>query len=203
MTPDGRPSEEELVRRFREGDDSALQLLLERNADTLQDSVLKRMPAYLKRRLAVSDVIQETHIAVLGSRREFEFRGNGSFRNWLLTIADNKIRNAIQAHLRAAKRSARREVSRDQRPDTGLVAGRDATPSEVAMGAELAHLARDALRTLPPDYRRVLELSGQHTTLKEVAARMGRSHAAVRQLYGRALARYGAILDGLRGVDRE
>ena len=52
-------------------------------------------------------------------------------------------------------------------------------------------------------YRRVLEFSGQHTTLKEVAARMGRSHAAVRQLYGRALARYGAILDELRGVDRE
>ena len=56
------------------------------------------------------------------------------------------------------------------------------------------------MRALPDDYRNVLRMALEDgLTLKEAARRMGRSHEAVKKLYGRALARLARELKDLRG----
>ena len=56
------PSDEELAARFRGGDGDALRLLLERHGAAIEARVAVRLPHYLRRRLAVSDILQETRI---------------------------------------------------------------------------------------------------------------------------------------------
>ena len=62
--------------------------------------------------------------------------------------------------------------------------------------AETAERIRRALARLRPDDREVLRLAREEGfTLLEVAKRMGRTHAAARKLYSRALARLAELYD--------
>ena len=187
-----------LVVKFRGGDQEAFRTLLEQHQEALTARIRCCLPRSLHRKVAVSDVLQESCIVAFQRRGDFEDRGPLSFRNWLLGIVEYKAQEAIRRHERTGKRSARREVSRTGRPATGALAGRVPTPSQLAIGAELEDLARQAFEGLSPDYQEILRLAREeHLSLKEAAARMRRSHAATRQLYGRALCRYREIFKHL------
>ena len=130
---------------------------------------------------------------------DFEDRGEGSFRRWLLGIAEMKARRAVQHH-NAAMRAAVREVTHGQRPSTAQFPGRLPSPSETAIGIELKELARRAMESLPPDYREVLRLTREEKlTLREAAERMARSREATKKLYARALAKVTAEFERLQG----
>lgn len=189
-----------LIERFREGDEEALRLLLRRHKAELSARIRRCLPRGLDRKVAVSDILQESVFLAHERRSDLEDRGDDAFRNWMLGIVERKAREAIRHHNHTAKRSARREVTKAERPDTRAFAGRGPSPSEVAIGAELEQIARQALARLPPDQREVLRLSREeHLSLKEAAERMGRTHAAVRQLYGRALRRFRELFESLKG----
>lgn len=192
--------EEDLVRRYQNGDGEALCALFDRYEALLVRRIERWLPPHVLRRLSVSDVLQESRIVALDRREAFEARGDGAFRRWILGIAEMKARQAVQRHMDVAKRATRRELSKPARRDTAAFAGKGPTPSEVAIGSELEELARLAVRSLPDDYREVLRLAMEEgLTLKEAARRMGRSHDAAKKLYGRALARLARELRGLRG----
>ncbi len=188
----------DLIHRFRRGDEGALRELLDGHSGILQAHVERYLPSYLQRRVAVSDIIQETRIVAFQRCGDFEDRGEGAFSNWVLGIARRKIHQAVERHLGAAKRAAGKEVSRAGRADTGQFASGDPSPSQVAMGMELADLALEALRLLPRDHREVLRLAREEQLpLREVADRIGRSYEATRRFYSRALRRLAEVLDGL------
>jgi RNA polymerase sigma-70 factor, ECF subfamily len=192
------PCDEDLMGRVREGDREALQQLLDRHGSLLEAYIQRRLPAILSRKLSASDVAQETRLVVHKRRRDYDPE-IGSFRKWLLGIADHKIREALRCHTRA-KRAANREVSRGLRVDTAQFKARGPTPSQVAVASEMAEIAREALQMLPEDYREILRLARDHGLgLAEVAGRMKRSPEAVRKLYGRALCRFREAFEKLRG----
>jgi RNA polymerase sigma-70 factor (ECF subfamily) len=191
---------EDLIRRFRRGDEEAFRILFERYGRVLEARIRNLMPNRLRRKVAVSDVVQETALVAYSRRADFEERGEEVFRRWLLGIVENKVRETIRRHDRVAKRSARREVTRSDRADTAEFIGHRASPSQVAIAAELEALVGHALGQLPADYREVLRLSQhEHLTLREAAVRMGRSSDATKKLYGRAVARLRRTLLELRG----
>jgi RNA polymerase sigma-70 factor (ECF subfamily) len=195
-----QPSDKELIRRFRAGDGEALRVLFERYEDVLQARIRRLLSPHLRRKISVSDVLQETRIVAYQRRKDFEPRGDDGFRNWLLGIAERKAKAATRRHGGTAKRAAAREVSRHLRPETGQFVGNAPSPSQVAMATELKELARRAMGTLPEDYREVLRLAREEQRpLREVAERMDRSRDAVKKLYGRALFRFTEIFDKLRG----
>jgi RNA polymerase sigma-70 factor (subfamily 1) len=190
-----REEELALLRRFRDGDEAALELLFERHSSALTQRILRSLPAPMRRRMAVSDVIQETHLAAFQSRAAFEDRGAQSFRCWLLGIVDNKVRQAIRHHVGTAQRSMKRELTRSKRPDTAALGPSDPSPSQAAVASETTLQVRDAIAALPEDYGRILRLTRYDgLNLREAAEEMGRSHAAARQLYGRALRRLSEAL---------
>ena len=142
--------------------------------------------------------------ALVAFRRgcDLECEDECALRSWLLSIAENKVREAIRHHLHVEKRSVDREVTQGgaapPHVDTGAT-----TPSRVVMRREISDLALDALKRLPPDQARVLRYSLQeHLTVKQMAAHLERSENAVRKLHGRAIVSFRKELEHLRHVTR-
>lgn len=194
-----RDEQIELIRRFRAGDEEAFRTLLVRHGGALSARIRRNLPAKVARRVAVSDVLQESCAVAFRRREHLEVRGADAFRNWLLGIVDNKVREAVRSHAQVAARSAHREVSRHDRLDTGLFVGRQGTPSRHAIQREEGELTREAMSRLPDPYRRVLKLTLlQGMTMREAAERMGRSREAVKKLYGRAVVRLKTVYEEVR-----
>jgi len=193
--------ESELIRRFRAGDEDAFRALLGRSQPALEARIRHCLPSRLRRRIDVSDVLQDSCLVALRRRQDLEDRGGDAFRNWLLGIVEMRTREAVRYHERTAKRSTRREVTESGRPATAQFPSRQPSPSQVAMGGELRAQARDAMATLPDDYREVLRLTREERLgLREVAELMGRSYEATKKLYGRAVVRFRETLRALRGA---
>jgi RNA polymerase sigma-70 factor (ECF subfamily) len=185
----GGPGEKALVGRARDGDEEAFRELFEAHAGLLTGRIGRGLPNRLRRRVSVADVLQETRIVAHRRLGAFD-PDRGPFRNWLLGIADNNVRSATRRHAGPARKAGRAEISHGARPDTANLPGNGPSPSEVAMSAELCEQLRQAVASLPADYREVLRLTREEgLRLDEAAERMGRSRAAVKKLVSRALCR--------------
>ena len=181
-------SQADLIERFRAGDESAFRTLFERHERLLRARLAGRIPAHVRRRFSVADVLQETCIVAFRRREDFEDRGENAFRNWLFGIVDRRLREEVRHHAGTSKRAADREVTRPGRPDTACFADGGRSPGSVAASSELATGIRDAMTGLSDDYQEVLGLALEEgLALREVAERMGRGHDATKKLYGRAL----------------
>ena len=199
MTAGEAHSDATLVERVRGGDEEAFALLFDRYADAVGGRVEGWLPPQVRRKHSVADVLQEARIIAFQRFAEFEYRGPGSFRNWLLRIAQLKTGTAVKHYGGTAKRAVWREVSRGARKDTAAFAGSGPTPSELAIASELEELARKAMGMLPADDREVLLLVREEgLSLREAAKRMGRSYEAVKKLHGRALYKFTELFESSR-----
>ena len=138
-------------------------------------------------------MLQETRILAFEQSGGFESRRDGAYRVWLLRIAERKARETLRTHAGTAKRSIRREVSGDGRPDPHEAASKWPSPSQFAMTEERRAEVLQTLATLPPDYGEVLRLTQfEGLSLRDAAERMGRSRDATKKLFGRAMIRFAA-----------
>ena len=135
------PTDGELVRRARKGDEIAFGLLLERY----------QRPAYVValsvtgRHEDAEDAAQESFLVALD--RLDECRSPDRFGGWMMTIVRNRSKNLI-------RRESLRET--DQVPPGAR--SRVPTPDRVAETAELRSLLEDALGTLPEVQRQIVLL---------------------------------------------
>jgi RNA polymerase sigma-70 factor (ECF subfamily) len=189
-------SDEQIVRRYRSGDAGAASVLLDRYFPLLRARVRRRLSGKVRRRVAESDVIQDAYLAALNCIDEFEDRGEGSLRAWLIGIADHRLHDAVRRHTGTAKRSTQREVTRAGRPETAYLVAVQRTPSKVAATDEQVARIRSAMVELSADHRRVLQLALEEgLSLREVAVHMGRSREAAKKLYGRAVCRLRSLVE--------
>jgi RNA polymerase sigma-70 factor (ECF subfamily) len=196
------PPEEELLARVEAGDEEAFGILFTRYTDLLIRFARQWLPAAVQRKVSAADVVQEANLVALRRLGDFELRTDDGFRNWLLKIVRLKAREAVRQYREVAGRSVRRETTRDLRAETGAHPGKQPSPSAMAIGREAEERAVQAMRTLPDDYRLVLELVRRdQVPMHEVAARIGRSHEAAKKLYMRALARFRQEFLRLGGCD--
>ncbi len=194
------PSDEDLVRSFRAGDEGALQTLRERHAPALRSVARRGLPPAVRRKVAESDVVQEGFVVAMRRLAEFEDRGKDSFRKWLRRIVELKIKEHVRHHSRQRRR-AQSELSRGARPETRDFPGCEATPSAHAIARETQAALLAAIETLPPAYGDVLRLvHDQGFTVEEAAASLGRTPEATRKLYSRAIGRLGQVLES--GAER-
>ena len=195
--PGEEPSDEDLVRKVRDGDEAAARRLFERHSVELRERVARDLPRALRPRVAASDVVQEAYLAAFLRLGDFEDRGDGSFRRWIATILENKVKDEVRHHALAGKRDVRREVD----VQSGIVRLAGASPvrsasADLRDAEDRAQVAR-AMAGLPSAQREVMRLvHEERLTVEQAAARMGRSLAAARKLYSRAVLR---LADDLRG----
>lgn len=154
--------------------------------DALYEANFERVYAYVARRVAdrdeARDLTAEVFHRALRNLSRFEWRGV-PFAGWLMRIAANAIAD------RAARWAREREVPPP--------APEHLTPENDDFEAR-ARLFR-SVDALPADQRRVVTLRfAEHRSIREIAAELGRSEGAVKQLQLRALTTLRRRLGGTR-----
>jgi len=198
--PDGplhELSDQDLVRRARDGDAAAAGLLFERHGEALRARVRRRLPRSLRAKVGESDVIQEACLAVFLHLDEFEDRGEGSFRGWLGVVAERKVLDELRRFAGTGKRDVAREVGGGSTAARLAATSGDPSPSAAAIGDEESARLAAAMEHLSEEHREVIRLvNEQRLPLAEAGARMGRSAEAVRKLYARAVLVLGEHMRG-------
>jgi len=195
--------ESRLVAEAAAGDAEAREALLQRHLAELNAFVRLRVGPGIRSRESSLDIAQSVCREVLGDLERFEYRGEGSFRNWLLLRAEHKIRDRGRFWSRE-KRTARREVAlhgSEEEERSVLEQLRSFfTPSRDAVAREELEGLERSFAELPEDYRRVIVLSRVvGLTHEEVAREMERSPNATRTLLSRALARLAVAIERGQG----
>jgi RNA polymerase sigma-70 factor (ECF subfamily) len=142
----------------------------------LYEANFERVYAYVVRRVRdrhlAEDVTSEVFHEALANLGRFQWRGV-PFAAWLFRIAGNAIADRAQ-------QAAREHGTPAAEP------GEDPEPA-LERVEELARLYRQ-VRELPADQRRVIEMRiREEKSIREIAAELGRSEGAVKQLQFRAV----------------
>lgn len=193
-------------------DQERLRLAVAGDADALSDLLSTHGPM-VARRLSIDrqwqglveadDVMQVTYLEAFLQIGRFDLGHHDSFEAWLGQIARHNLLDAIRGLSRKRQPQPDRRVRPEEDSSLGLLEllGVDsATPSREVGRLEHAELLDEAIRTLPPDYSKVVrlyDLNGMHAD--EVASAMGRSPGAVHMLRARA---HDALRERLGGESR-
>jgi RNA polymerase sigma-70 factor (ECF subfamily) len=147
-----------------------------------------RMGPLLLARVAEEDVLQETLLEACRSYGAFREDGDDSFRRWLFSIAENRIKDLHKYHA-AQRRHPRREAPTDsERAMLDRLTAGVPTPSSNVRRKELVELLTGGISKLPEPEREVVQLRAiEDLSFREVAERTGRSEASAAALYAKAL----------------
>jgi len=195
-------TDEKLLAKAAEGDDSALADLLVRQDGLLRRRLAGRVPARHRGAFDEADVLQVTYLEAFLRIAQFNGDGLANFRAWLTRAAVNNLSDAI------------RELERDKRPPRErrvfLPPGEDSctvllaalaesgtTPTRHASRNEARAVIEAALTDLPPDYAKVIRLYDlECRSIGETAEALNRTAGAVHMLRARAHDRLAELLGG-------
>lgn len=138
-----------------------------------------------------SDVVQDTLLEAVRGFAQFRGTTDAERAAWLRAALAHNLADR-QKHDMREKRDVRRERSLELDESSsrlgGLVAGREASPSAVAVAHERAVQLAAALESLPEAQRDAVMLQHWHgLTLAQIGERMDRSPEAVAGLLKRGL----------------
>jgi RNA polymerase sigma-70 factor (ECF subfamily) len=180
---------------------------------TIDEATLERCREYLctlarlqlnpelRGKLDPSDVVQQTLLVAHRKLDQFRGRSEVELRGWLRRILRNELLGA-----RRGFRAASRDLAREHPLDSGTpgssagppdwLALDQSSPSQYAMHQEQLHRLAEALKMLPDDQRRAVELHHlKGLTVAQVADSLGRSKQAVVGLLFRGLRNLRQLLD--------
>jgi RNA polymerase sigma-70 factor (ECF subfamily) len=192
MTKDEDRTTEGLARKALGEDPEAFAGLVQRLRGRLEMWISLRMGPLLRSRLSEDDVLQETLLQAHRSLADFHDQGQGSFRRWMFSVAENRLRDLHKYHA-AQKRDATREVPIGPRSDEEShllqsLSAAGASPSSAAHRGELVARLVDHIARLPEPLGEVLVLRAiEERTFQEIAQQLDKSPATVKGLYVRAL----------------
>lgn len=183
--PDSPNAEADLIARAKGGDRDAQDALCRMHQDGLHAWVRLKRSRVLADRESAMDLVQTVFRQALGDLSGFEWRGGNSFRNWLLTYADNKLRNHEQFH-----RAERRSPDREAEAKLSQFYATMATPSQVVDARERIDQFERAFTRLANDDQQIILLARiEGLSHREIAARLGTTEGASKKALSRALVR--------------
>jgi RNA polymerase sigma-70 factor (ECF subfamily) len=208
-SPPDAPPTQVLLDRVRQGDDSAINGLLERHRDAIKRMIDRRMDRVVQRRVDASDIVQD--VMVEANRRLGDYLANPTmpFQLWLRHMARDRLIDAHRRHRVASNRSIDREVALPaaagpdaSQPDVmGQLADRELTPAAAATWRELERRFAAAVERLEEADRQIVLLRHfEHLSTAEAADTLGLSKAAAGMRYLRAMRRLRVLLDGADGA---
>jgi RNA polymerase sigma-70 factor (ECF subfamily) len=153
----------------------------------------RELPIELRPKIGASDVVQETFLEAQRDIPQFLGSDEDELLAWLRRVLLNNIANIRRQYQQTEKRDVAREVSLEGRTGTGFnvpLPAQDLTPSKDAAHEEESELLERALSRLPEHLRQVILLRHrENQSFPEIAHLLGRSPAAVRKLWVRAVER--------------
>ncbi len=188
---DAGPDSQHLVAAVHRGDTAALDALLRRHLPDLMVFVRANSGPRLRAQESCSDLVQTVCREALQSVVNYEWRGEGSFRRWLFTVAMNKLRNRADFHAADRRDAARVIASTDAVGETPGGFG----PSQHAIASEVSAKFEAGLDRLDEDQREVILMARViGMSHAEIAAELGIAEGAVRVRLSRALARLATLM---------
>lgn len=195
-------TEEQLLARASRGEPSARAQLLARYRDRLCRMVALRLDRRLAPRADPSDVVQEALGEAAQKLSDYLRERPVPFYPWLRRLAWEHLIKLQERHLRAAKRSVRREEPQQLAlPDESALelaqqlASPGSSPSAHLLREELRSRIQDVLLDLSDGDREVLILRYlEQLSMSEIAAVLGINEGAVKMRHTRALRRLSRLL---------
>ena len=138
--------------RLREGDDLALNELMERWQKPLHSFILR----YVGNHRDSIELAEETFVRVYQHRSRFNFKSK--FSTWLLTIAANLCRHHARWRKRHPTISLDDAASIGEVSDKNLFVSAEEIPSALASRTELARLVKEEIEKLPHDLKTAILL---------------------------------------------
>jgi RNA polymerase sigma-70 factor (ECF subfamily) len=152
------------------------------------------IPVDVRGKADLSDLVQDTLLAAHQGLPGFAGTTEAEFQAWLRRILARQATNLVNRFRHTAKRATGRERSLDDSRARSNVADQlaapDATPSSHARHSEEREAIFAAVARLPEDARTVVLLRHcEFLSFDEIARRLGKTSAAVRQIWARAVQR--------------
>jgi len=188
-------SDEDLMFRYRDGDEACFTELVRRYKTKLVNTAYRVVGDFAK----AEDVVQETFLRV--HRNRDRYRSIARFSTWIYTIALNVARN----ELRNTKR--KRLVSldafggnSDSDPSTYEIPDESAMPDRDAETRELRKIFNRAIEKLPERYRTVFVLRDvQELSYEEIAEILKIPKGTVKSRMNRARLKFKELVDPIVG----
>ena len=163
-----RTSDEDLMKRFQEGDAAAFETLFMRYKTPIFAFLLRQCG----NRETASDLSQEVFTRLIRSARSFQYQSK--FSTWIYTIA----RNAAVDNARRARHRAHASLEDSHNPDSMKLGDRIANdgpgPDRSAIAERLRGELAAAIETLPSEQREVFLLREYHgMPFQEIAEVVG------------------------------
>ena len=183
--PGGGPSRVdstfELLERVKGGDADALDQVFSRYLPALRRWASGRLPRWTRDLMSTDDLVQETFIRAMKGINRFEMRHEGALHGYLRQAIVNRVRDEVRRGKRAPAHTDLNEHQAD----------RDATPLELAIGAEALERYEAALARLREEERQAIVARVEMgLSYQEIAEALGKPTAeAARMAVSRALMR--------------
>lgn len=194
---------QELLLKAGQGNDEAINHLLDKHRNSLRQMVRFRMDNQLAKRLDASDVVQD--VLLEASQRLADYLQNPKlpFHLWLRQLAKDRVIDMHRRHRLALRRSVDREQQLAGSPYgdqssiqlANLLKDPELTPAAATIRRELQIRFDVAMEDLDEDDREILSMRHhEHLSNSEVAIALGMSQPAAGMRYLRALRRLREIL---------
>ncbi|UJR80945.1 RNA polymerase sigma factor [Sandaracinus amylolyticus] len=164
-------SDEELVRRFNDGDPAGLEEILRRYQRPLFNFILRSV----RDRDRAEELLQDVFLKVV--QRSSEFQGNSKFSTWLYTIARNLCIDTSRKMVFRRHRSLDAPLKADEAEGATLldrVANEGPAADRAVIGQDLQARIAEAVEELPEEQREVFLMRElQNMAFKEIAEIVG------------------------------
>jgi RNA polymerase sigma-70 factor (ECF subfamily) len=194
----------ELLSGAKSGDEDAVNRLLERHRQAIHRMVQLRLDQKIRRRIDVSDVVQDVLVEASRRLRDYLQDPGLPFHLWLRQITQDRIIDAHRRHRMSAKRSVDQEralfapAAGDQssRDLAAQLCDAELTPAAAATQREMARRVEAAIAKLDDqDCEIVVMRHYEQLSNQEVAVALGLTEPASSMRYLRAIRRLRKLLD--------
>lgn len=181
-----------LLERAVSGDRASMNTIVA----TLSPHVEKQLQRYPVSEEDRRDLLQCTLVQVV--RRLGSFRGDSSFSTWLFRVTANEALMMMRSQRRLRARvTFGHDIDDLDTLSAAAPSTRASSSDEVLADRQSSQVLRDAVETLPADYREVVVAHyNEDLGLQEIAERMRLSESAVRSRLHRARSKLRAVLGG-------
>jgi len=169
--------------RLAAGDDRALAEAFDELGPAVHATALQ----VLRNSAAAQDVVQDVFVDLWCHPQRYD-PTLSSLRTYLTLCARHRALDVVRSDLRRAGREERHQRLLPARPEP--------SPSEEVTDADTAAAVRAAVRSLPPEQRRVVELAYfDGLSYRDVAQRIGIPEGTAKSRVRLALAKLGHLID--------
>jgi RNA polymerase sigma factor (sigma-70 family) len=179
---DSKQEFQQLLEGVREGDDDAARALVERYGPHVLRVVRRKLDKRLRSKFDSADFLQAVWASFFAiPDQKFTFNESGALVAFLVTLARNKVVEAVRQRLQTQKHDVHREESLDAPGphEEAHLPGREPTPSAIAIAREEW---QRVLQKQPAHYQCILHSRREGQSPRQIAEELGVSERTVRRV---------------------